>query len=122
MAHAAIAFTDQGALTGESTTNIISPAVDHASNFEQLRFMQDLKAEKDRLQLLLNLTTQVSPDIELRQLLRTASATIRRMTQCDLIAIHLADKENSSLRLFTFDTCNDGDQAVRQGDNSREDA
>src|SRR5271157_4838946 len=117
MAHAAIAFANQECFTGESITNIICPAVEHASNFEQLRFMQeDLKAKKDRLQLLLDLAAQFAPDMELRQLLRTASATIRRMTQCDLIAIHLPDKENSSLRLFTFDTCNDGDQAVRQGD------
>ena len=108
MAHAAIAFTDQGGFTGESITNIICPAVDHASNFEQLRFMQeDLNAEKDRLQLLLDLVAQFAPDMELRQLLRTASATIRRMTQCDVVAIHLPDKENSSLRLFTLDTCND---------------
>src|SRR5271165_2343175 len=120
MAHAAIAFTDQGGFTGESITNIICPAVNHASNFEQLRFMkEDLKAEKERLQLFLNLTTQVAPDVELRQLLRTASATIRHMTQCDLIAIHLPDKENSSLRPFTLDTCN-GDQAVHQGDSSGE--
>ena len=60
MAHAAIAFTDQGSFIGERITNIICPAVDHASHFEQLRFMQeDLKAEKNRLQLLLDLTTQV---------------------------------------------------------------
>ena len=108
MAHAAISFTDQRGFTGESITNIICPAVDHASKFEQLRFKQeDLKAEKERLQLLLDLVAQFAPDMELRQLLRTASATIRRMTQCDLIAIHLPDKENSSLRLFTLDTCND---------------
>ena len=121
MAHAAIAFTDQGGFTGESITNIICPPVEHASNFEELRFMQeDLKAEKNRLQLLLNLTTQVSPDVELRQLLRTASATIRHITQCAVVAFHLPDKENSSLRLFALDTCNDGDQAVRQDDNSCE--
>ena len=121
MAHAAIAFTDQGGFTGESITNIICPPVEHASNFEELRFMQEnLKAEKDRLQLLLNLTTQVSPDVELRQLLRTASATIRHITQCAVVAFHLPDKENSSLRLFALDTCNDGDQAVRQDDNSCE--
>jgi formate hydrogenlyase transcriptional activator len=121
MAHAAIAFTEQGGFTGKSITNIICPPVDHASNFEQLRCMQeDLKAEKDRLQLLLNLAAQFAPDMELRQLLRTASATIRRMTQCDLIAIHLPDKENGSLRLFTLDTCKDRDQTLRQGDNSGE--
>jgi len=121
MAHAAIALTDQGAFTGERITNIICPAVDHASNFEQLRFMQeDLKAEKDRLQVLLNLSTQVSPDVELGQLLRAASAAIRHITQCAVVAFHLPDKENSSLRLFTLDTCNDADQAIRQGDNSGE--
>ena len=120
MAHAAIALTDQGGFTGAGITSIICPVVDHASNFEPLGFMQeDLKAEKDRLQLLLNLAAQFAPDVELRQLLRTASATIRHMTQCDLIAIHLPDKENSSLRPFTLDTCN-GDQAVHQGDSSGE--
>ena len=95
--------------------------MDHASDFEQLRFMrEDLKAENDRLQLLLDLATQFAPDMELQQLLRTASATIRRITQCGLIAIHLPDKENGSLRVSTPGTCNDGDQAVRQGDNSGE--
>ena len=121
MSHAAIALTDQGGFKGADITSIICPPVDHASNFEQLRFMQDdLKAEKNRLQLLLDIAAQFAPDMELRQLLRTASTTIRRMTQCDLIAIHLPDKENGSLRLFTLDTCNNGDQAVCPGDNSGE--
>jgi formate hydrogenlyase transcriptional activator len=121
MAHAAIAFTDQGTSITERAKNITSPAVEHASHFEHLRFMrEDLKAEKDGLQLLLNLTTQVSPDVELRQLLRTASATIHHITQCAGVAFHFPDKENNSLRLFTLDTCNDGNQAVRQGDNSCE--
>ena len=66
MAHAAIPFTHQGGFTGEGITNIIRSAVDHTSDFEQLRFMQeDLKAEKDRLQLLLDLATQFAPDMEL---------------------------------------------------------
>src|ERR1700756_3866080 len=120
MAHAAVALTDQGTSIRERAKNIISPAVDHASHFEQLRFMrEELKAEKDRLQLLLNLT-QVSPDVELRQLLRTASATIHHITKCAVVAFHFPDKENSSLRPFTLDTYNDGNQAVRQGDNSCE--
>jgi hypothetical protein len=94
MAHAAIAFTDQGTSTTERAKNIISPAVEHASHFEHLRFMREgLKAEKDRLQLLLNLTTQVSPDVELRQLLRTASATIHHITQCAVVAFHFPDKK-----------------------------
>jgi formate hydrogenlyase transcriptional activator len=121
MAHAAVPFTHQGGFTGEGITNIICSAVDHTPDFEQLRFMQeDLKAEKDRLQLLLDLATQFAPDMELQQLLRTASATVRRITQCDLVAIHLPDKENRSLRVSTPDTRNNGDRAVRQGDSSGE--
>jgi formate hydrogenlyase transcriptional activator len=121
MAHAVIPFTDQRSFAGESIANIIYPTVDHASNFEKLRFMQEgLNAEKNRLQLLLDLVSQFAPDTELRQLLRTASAKIRRVTQCDLIAIHLPDEENGSLRLFTLDTCKDRHQTVRQGDNSGE--
>ena len=55
MAHLAIPFTHQGGFTGEGITNIIRSGVDRTSDFEQLRFMQeDLKAEKDRLQLLIH--------------------------------------------------------------------
>jgi formate hydrogenlyase transcriptional activator len=121
MAHAAIALTDQGTSIRECAKNILSPAVDHASHFEHLRFMrEDIGAEKDRLQLLLKLTTQFSPDVKLRQLLLTVSRTIRHITQCAVVAFHLPDKENGSLRLFKLDTCNDGNQAVRQSDNSCE--
>ena len=121
MAHAVIPFTDQGSFTRENITNIICPSGGHASNFEQLRFVQEgLKTEKDRLQLLLDLAAQFAPDMELWQFLRTASATIRRMTQCDLIAIHLPDQEHGLLRLFALDTWKDGDQMVCEGDNSGE--
>src|SRR6202008_643540 len=63
-----------------------------------------LKAEKDRLQLLLDLTSQIASNLELRHLLRAASAIIRRIVQCDAVAVHLPDKESSTLRLFAFDS------------------
>ena len=93
------------ALNGERITNAIASAMDHDSNFDQLRRTRNhLDAEKDRLQLLLDLVTQIGPDVELGQLLRTAAATIRRVIQCDIVAIHLPDKESSHLRLFTLDS------------------
>ncbi|HEY4048637.1 MAG TPA: hypothetical protein VGM27_17355 [Acidobacteriaceae bacterium] len=65
------------ALNGERTT--IAPAVDGDFNFDRLRRTRnDLDAEKNRLQLLLDLTTQIGPDVELAQLLTTATAKIRR--------------------------------------------
>ena len=41
MAHASLAFTDPGTSIREHTKNISGPAVDHASHFEQLRFMRE---------------------------------------------------------------------------------
>jgi formate hydrogenlyase transcriptional activator len=63
-----------------------------------------LKPEKDRLQLLLDLTSQIVSNLELRHLLRAASAIVRRIVQCDAVAVHLPDKESSTLRLFAFDS------------------
>src|ERR1700733_7011809 len=130
MGHAGVAFTDVGVLAGTSLpnvseyddqqlypgtgnsslngkriTNTIAPAMNHGSSFDQLtRARNDFDAEKDRLKLLLDLVTQIGPDVELGQLLRIAAATIRPMIQCDVVAIHLPDKESSLLRLFTLDS------------------
>jgi transcriptional regulator with GAF, ATPase, and Fis domain len=43
MAHASLAFTDPGTSIREHTKNISSPTADHASHFEQLRFMREEK-------------------------------------------------------------------------------
>ena len=129
MGHAGVGFTDVGvlagttlanvsecddkqlypgsenSLNGERITNKIAPTRDHDFNFDQIRRTRDnLNAEKDRLQLLLDLVGQIGPDVGLGQLLRTATETIRPMTQCDVVAIHLPDDESSSLRLFTLDS------------------
>jgi formate hydrogenlyase transcriptional activator len=86
-------------------TNMIATALDNATNFDSLRRTQnDLKTEKGRLQLLLDLTGQIVSNPEIRQLLRTTSAMVRRMIQCDAVAIHLPDKESGSLRLFAMNS------------------
>src|ERR1700730_2530284 len=84
-----------------------------------------LKAEKDRLQLLLDLTSQIASNLELRHLLRAASAIIRRVVQCDAVAVHLPDKESSSLRLFAVDShertsMDEGDDEGHRGNGGAE--
>ena len=97
-------------------TDVIAPAMDNAINFDSLRRAQDdLKAEKGRLQLLLDLRSQLVSNPEIRQLLRTMSAMVRRMIQCDAVAIHLPDKESSSLRLFAI---NSHEHASRDEENN----
>ena len=86
-------------------TDMIATALDNVISFDSLRRTQDdLKAEKGRLQLLLDLTGQMVSNLEIRHLLRATSATARRMIRCDAVAIHLPDKESGSLRLFAIDS------------------
>jgi formate hydrogenlyase transcriptional activator len=86
-------------------TDMIATALDNAINFDSLRRTHDdLKTEKSRLQLLLDLTGQIVSNLEIHHLLLTTSAMIRRVIQCDAVAIHLPDKETSSLRLFAIDS------------------
>src|SRR5271154_2387765 len=75
---------------------------DHCSWTKDKTTDLDLKGEKGRLQLLLDLTGQIVSNLEIRQLLRTTSAMVCRMIQCDAVAIHLPDKESSSLQLFAI--------------------
>ena len=107
-------------------TDMIASAVDDALNFDALRRTQDvLKAEKDRLHLLLDLTSQIASNLELHHLLRAAAAIIRRIIQCDTVAVHLPDKESSALRRFAFDSAervsmDEGDDDGHEGKYSGE--
>ena len=86
-------------------TDVIATAMDNAINFDSFRRTQDeLKAEKGRLQLLFDLSGQIDSNLEIRQLLRTTSAMVRRMIRCDAVAIHLPDTESGSLQLFAIDS------------------
>ena len=61
--------------------------------------------ERTRIaQELHDLTGQIGSNLEIRELLRATSAMVRRMIQCDSVAIHLPDKETNSLRLFAIDS------------------
>jgi formate hydrogenlyase transcriptional activator len=97
-------------------TDMIATALDSALSFGSLRRKQDdLKAANGRLQLLVDLTGQIASDLEIRHLLRTTSAMVRRMIRCDAVAIHLPDKESSSLQLFAMDA---HDHASRDEENN----
>jgi formate hydrogenlyase transcriptional activator len=86
-------------------TDMIANALDNAISFDSLRRTQaGLTAEKGRLQLLLDLTGQMAPNLDIVHLLHTTSAMVRRTIRCNAVAIHLPDKESSSLRLFAIDS------------------
>src|SRR5882724_5907687 len=68
----------------------IALAMDHALNFQ-------------RLNLLLDLTNRVVSKLDLRELLREISASIRRVMQCDCVGVALSDPQTGQLRLYAFD-------------------
>jgi formate hydrogenlyase transcriptional activator len=75
----------------------IAMAVDDALNFRESRQSQE------RLKLLLDLTNQVVSNLDLRDLLREISATIRRVMQCDGVGVALPDPESGRLRVYALD-------------------
>ena len=86
-------------------SDMIASAVDDAINLDDRRqAMETLQVERSRLNHLLELTGQIVSNLDLRNLLRTVSTTVRRVMQCNAVAVHLPDPENSSLRLFALDS------------------
>jgi formate hydrogenlyase transcriptional activator len=61
------------------------------------------KTQNDRLQLLLNLTSRITSNLELRELLRSISANIREVMDCDMAAISLPGPEPGTFRVYALD-------------------
>ena len=71
---------------------------------EQLQSTQaELRGEKDRLKLLLDLNNSMVSKLELRDLLRVISASVRRVMQCDSVGVNLPDPETGELKLYALD-------------------
>src|SRR5467141_104642 len=85
-------------------TDYIALAFDDALNFAALqRASEELQSKNDRLRLLLDVTNQVVSNLELRDLLRAISQSVRRVMQCDYAGLSLQDAENKQLRLYALD-------------------
>jgi formate hydrogenlyase transcriptional activator len=74
----------------------------------------DLRTKNDRLKLLLNVTNQITSNLELRELLRAISANIRGVMQCDMVAITLPNGPFERQRLVVLDFPN-GKGLIREG-------
>ncbi len=75
----------------------IALAIDAAVNFYLSRQAQD------RLKLILDLTNQVVSNLNFQELLRTISASVRRVMRCDAAAIMLPESDGVQLRVHALD-------------------
>jgi len=72
------------------------------TNKELNATQSELQYEKDRLKLLLDLNNSIVSNLELRDLLRDVSASVRRLMQCDSVGANLPDPETGELKLFAL--------------------
>jgi formate hydrogenlyase transcriptional activator len=63
----------------------------------------ELQRQNSRLQLLLNLTNRITSNLELQELLRSISANIREVMQCDAVAVALPEPASDSFRVCALD-------------------
>ena len=75
----------------------VALSIDAAVNFAISQQSQE------RLKLLLELTNQVVANLELRDLLRTASASLRRVMSCDVVGVMLPSPDARQLQIYALD-------------------
>jgi formate hydrogenlyase transcriptional activator len=96
-------------------------ALDDEINFDALCRMRDeLQLERDRLSLLMELTSQIVSNRDLHNSLRAVSTTVRQVMECNSVAVYLPDRESSSLRLFALDSPNGSQTHSRHGSSLEE--
>jgi len=70
---------------------------------DRKRAEQALTVQNNRLQLLLKLTSQITSNLELREVLRAISANIREVMDCDVVHISLPDAASGKFRVHAMD-------------------
>jgi formate hydrogenlyase transcriptional activator len=81
----------------------VALAIDDALQFEAAQRAQaELEKQNERLKLILDVNNSVASNLDLRELLRAVVVNVRRVMQCDGVAVHLPDSE-SHLRIYALD-------------------
>src|ERR1700726_3760285 len=84
--------------------NTSSMLLDHSLNSQESRSARpELERERDRLKLLLDMTTTLVSTLDCRDLLRTVSASIRQVMHYDIVGVWLPDAERVNLRQLAMD-------------------
>ena len=80
----------------ENASHITGIAIERHLNEEQLRL------ERDRLRLLLEITNSMTSKLDIRRLVETLSTDLLRVMRCDFCALLLPDTDSEGLRVTTL--------------------
>jgi formate hydrogenlyase transcriptional activator len=82
----------------------VALAIDDVLNLRKSRAAQlELERQNTRLKLLLDLTNRITSNLDLTELLREISGSVRQVMECDLVAITLLDSESGQFRIYALD-------------------
>jgi formate hydrogenlyase transcriptional activator len=98
------AYAPEGVRFLEQVARQVAVAVDNALHFEQAQSVQNqLKKERDRLGLVLEVNNAVVSTLNLRELLNAVSASLRRLMPHEYASISLYDSETQRLQIHALD-------------------
>jgi formate hydrogenlyase transcriptional activator len=98
-------FTDEDLGFLRLIARVVAFALDDGLNLKRAQNARAcLQRQNDRLQLLLNLTTRITSNLEHRELFRAIAANIREVMQCDAVAVSLLkSSEPARFKLWVLD-------------------
>jgi formate hydrogenlyase transcriptional activator len=82
----------------------VALAIDDALNLRKSRSAGvEMERQNDRLKLLLELTNRITANLDLSEVLRAISASVREVMHCDAVGVSLPDPESGKFRLYAVD-------------------
>jgi formate hydrogenlyase transcriptional activator len=95
------AYNQEGVEFLQLVARQIAVGVDNTLNYQAAQELQrQLEHERDRLKLLLDLNNSVVSNLDLRQMFRAISASVRRVLDCDYASIVLPEPDGRQLRVY----------------------
>jgi formate hydrogenlyase transcriptional activator len=105
-----IASRDRNAYRSEDVSFLqllsrgVALAIDDALNLRKSRAARlKLERQNTRLKLVLDMTNRITSNLDLTDLLRAISGSVRQVMECDLVAISLLDSESGQFRICALD-------------------
>jgi formate hydrogenlyase transcriptional activator len=98
------AYSDgDGRLLG-MVADLVAGAIECAVNFQRLHLAQAESVRSvERLRLILDVNNSIVSNLDLHELLRSISANLRRVLQCEIASVWLPDPDGHSLRCYALD-------------------
>ena len=97
------AVLDGSGSLGEFVGTVIDVTERKRAEQELRQREADLRTKNERLKLLLNVTSQINSNLNLRELLRAVSSSIREVMHCDAVFVSLVDSASGKPRLYVLD-------------------